>query len=340
MKKLTVCLIVLSFLVTPGYTQQLSELFEKVKSSVVVIHVLSKQNTGIGDPYQQTSVGGLGSGVLVTEDGYILTAAHVVNDAAEIMVEFFDGQEIPARIERLANQADVALIKLQKPVSNPNVARIGESDSVKVGDPIFVIGAPMGLSYSLTSGIISARHNMHKMTNSFVEAEFFQTDASINTGNSGGPVFNMQGEVIAIASAILSRSGGFEGIGFAATTEIARSLLIDKQSYWWGFTPTYLTDELAWIFNLPQEAGILVESVTDKSPAYFAGLRGGYIRMQIGDQEIMAGGDILLAVEDIPVTSEENISKILDYVRDLPAKTRFNVTILRKGKIQNLQWFK
>ncbi len=251
MKKLSTSLIVLTILVIPGYTQQLSELFNQVKSSVVVIHVLSKQNTGVGNPYQQTSVGGLGSGVLVTEEGYILTAAHVVNDAAEIMVEFFDGQEIPARIERLANQADVALIKLQKPPANPNVAKIGESDSVKVGDPVFVIGAPMGLSYSLTSGIISARHNMHKMTNSFVEAEFFQTDASINTGNSGGPVFNMQGEVIAIASAILSRSGGFEGIGFAATTEIARSLLVKKQSYWWGFTPIYLDDELAWVFNLP-----------------------------------------------------------------------------------------
>jgi len=340
MKKLTASLLVLTILAIPGYTQQLSELFDQVKSSVVVIHVLSKQNTGIGDPYQQTSVGGLGSGVLVSEDGLVLTAAHVVNDAAEIMVEFMDGQEIPARIERLANQADVALIKLQKLPANPNIAIIGESDSVMVGDQVFVIGAPMGLSFSLTSGIISARHNMHKMTNTFEEAEFFQTDASINTGNSGGPVFNMRGEVIAIASAILSRSGGFEGIGFAATTEIARTLLVKKQSYWWGFTPIYLTDELAWVFNLPQEAGILVESVTDKSPAYFAGLKGGYIRMQIGEEEILAGGDILLAVEDIPVTSEDNISKIQDYVRDLPAKTRFNVTILRRGKVQNLQWFK
>lgn len=340
MKKLAANLLVFTILVIPGYSQQLSELFNQVKSSVVVIHVLSKQNTGVGDPYQQTSVGGLGSGVVVSEDGYILTAAHVVNDAAEIMVEFIDGQEIPARIERLANTADVALIKLQKPPANPNVAKIGESDSVKVGDQIFVIGAPMGLSYSLTSGIISARHNMHKMTNSFVEAEFFQTDASINTGNSGGPVFNMQGEVIAIASAILSRSGGFEGIGFAATTEIARSLLVKKQSYWWGFTPILLSDELAWIFNLPQEAGILVGSVTDKSPAYFAGLKGGYIKMQIGEEEFLAGGDIILAVEDIPATSEENLSKIQDYVWDLPAKTRFNVTILRRGKVQNLQWFK
>jgi serine protease Do len=340
MKKITASLFISITLVISGYAQQLSELFNQVKSSVVVIHVISKQNTGIGNPYQQTSVGGLGSGVLVTEDGYILTAAHVVNDAAEILVEFFDGQEIPARVERLSNRADVALIRLQQPPANPNVAKIGESDSVKVGDPIFIIGAPMGLSYSLTSGIISARHSMHKMTNSFVEAEFFQTDASINTGNSGGPVFNMQGEVIAIASAILSRSGGFEGIGFAATTEIARTLLVKKQSYWWGFTPIYLNDDLAWIFNIPQEAGILVESVTDKSPAYFAGLKGGYIGMKIGEDEFLAGGDIILAVEDIPVTSEENIAKIQEYVWEMPAKTRFNVTILRKGKVQNLQWVK
>ena len=340
MKRLIANILLLSILLIPGSAQQLSDLFSQVKSSVVVIHVLSKQNTGLGDPYQQASVGGLGSGVLVSSDGYVLTAAHVVNDAAEIMVEFIDGQEIPARIERLANQADVALIKLQKMPANPNVAKIGESDSVRVGDQVFVIGAPMGLSYSLTTGIISARHNTHKMTNSFVEAEFFQTDASINTGNSGGPVFNMQGEVIAIASAILSRSGGFEGIGFAATTEIARTLLVKKQSYWWGFTPIYLKDELAWIFNLPQEAGILVENVTDKSPAYFAGLKGGYIKLQIGEEEFLAGGDIVLAVENIPVTTEENLEKIQEYVMNLPAKTRFNVTILRKGKAQNLQWFK
>jgi serine protease Do len=340
MKKLTAHLLLLSIFINPGYAQELSGLFNRVKSSVVVIHVLSKQNTGTGDPYQQTSVGGLGSGVLVSGDGHVLTAAHVVNDAAEIMVEFFDGQEIPARVERLANQADVALIKLQQSPANPNIATIGESDSMKVGDPIFIIGAPMGLSYSLTSGIISARHNLHKMTNNFQEAEFFQTDASINTGNSGGPVFNMKGEVIAIASAILSLSGGFEGIGFAATTEIARTLLVQKQSYWWGFTPILLSDELAWIFNLPQEAGILVESVTDKSPAYFAGLKGGYMRVQMGEHEFLAGGDILLAVEDIPLTSEENIAKVQEYVWNLPAKTRFNVTILRKGKVQNLPWFK
>jgi len=340
MKKTFMTLLILIFTISTVFSQNLPELFNKVKSSVVVIHVMSKQNTGLGNPYQQTDIGGLGSGMLVSEDGYILTAAHVVNDAAEIMVQFVDGQEIPARVSKLANQADIALIKLQNPPKNPNVAKIGESDSVNVGDPVFVIGAPMGLEYSLSQGIISGRHKLHKMTNSFTEAEFFQTDAAINTGNSGGPVFNMNGEVIGIASAILSRSGRFEGIGFAATTEIARQLLVNKPSYWWGFTPLLLNDELAWVFNLPQSAGILVESVTDKSPAYFAGIKGGYIMMQIGDTEFLAGGDIILAVEDIPVTSEENISKIQEYVMELPDKTPFNVKILRKGKVQNIRWFK
>jgi serine protease Do len=211
---------------------------------------------------------------------------------------------------------------------------------MNVGDPVFVIGAPMGLEYSLSAGIISGKHKIHKMTNSFVEAEFFQTDAAINTGNSGGPMFNMKGEVIGISSSILSRSGGFEGIGFAATTEIARSLLVEKPRYWWGFTPILLNEELAGIFNLPQEAGILVGSVTDKSPAYFAGLKGGFISMKIGDYEFLAGGDIILAIEDIPVTYEENLAAIQDFVTDLPAKTPFNVKILRKGKVQNIRWFK
>jgi serine protease Do len=198
----------------------------------------------------------------------------------------------------------------------------------------------MGLEYSLSSGIISGRHTQGEMTKNLVQAEFFQTDAAINTGNSGGPVFNMKGEVIGVASAILSRSGGFEGIGFAATTEVARNLLVNKPSYWWGFNPLYLSEDLAWAFNLPQSAGILVESVTDKSPAYFAGLKGGYIKMHIGDHEFLAGGDVILAVENIPVTSEENILKIQDFIIDLPAKTPFNVTILRRGKTQNIRWFK
>jgi serine protease Do len=340
MKKVLVFAVILSLAITTGFSQNLSELFDEVKASVVVIHVLSKQNTGLGNPYQQTEFGGLGSGFLVSEDGMVVTAAHVVNDAAEIMVIFSDGQEIPARITNLANQADVALIKLQTAPKNPTVAKIGESDLVKVGDPVFVIGAPMGLEYSLSAGIISGRHKLGKMTSSFNEAEFFQTDAAINTGNSGGPVFNMNGEVIGISSSILSRSGGFEGIGFAATTEIARNLLVDKPSYWWGVTPVLLSDELAGIFNLPQSAGILIESVTDKSPAYFAGIKGGYIKMVIADQEILVGGDIILAINDIPVTSEENLAKIADFVIELPAKTPFNVTILRKGKVQNIRWFK
>ncbi|MCK4745859.1 MAG: trypsin-like peptidase domain-containing protein [Bacteroidales bacterium] len=340
MKKLLAVTLISLIAITTGLTQNLSTLFEEVKGSVVVIHILSKQNTGLGNPYQRTEFGGLGSGFLVSEDGFVVTAAHVVNDAAEIMVTFKDGQKIPARVTQLANQADVALIKLQSPPKNPIVAKIGDSDSVKVGDPVFVIGAPMGLEYSLSYGIISGRHKIHKMTNSFTEAEFFQTDAAINTGNSGGPVFNMKGEVIGIASSILTRSGGFEGIGFAATTEIARQLLVDKPSYWWGITPVLLDDELAGIFNLPQSAGILVENVTDKSPAYFAGIKGGYMTIQIGETEFLAGGDIILAIEDIPVTSEENLAKISDFVIDLPDKTPFNVKILRKGKVQNIRWFK
>ncbi len=340
MKKFILLFFVSCFTFFSGFSQSLSEMFNQVKTSVVVIHVVSKQNAGIGNPYQLTDIGGLGSGMLVSEDGFILTAAHVVNDAAEIMVQFYDGEQIPARVSRLSNPADVALIKLQYPPKNPNVAKIGNSDSVKIGDPVFVIGAPMGLEFSLSSGIISGRHSQGQMTKDLVAAEFFQTDAAINTGNSGGPVFNMQGEVIGIASAILSRSGGFEGIGFAATTEIARSLLVNKPSYWWGFNPLLLSDELAWAFNLPQSAGILVESVTDKSPAYYAGLKGGFIAMKIGDHEFLAGGDVILAVEDIPTDSEENLLKISEFVMDLPDKTAFNLKILRKGKVQNLRWLK
>jgi len=173
--------------------QNLADLYEKNKKSVVTIYVNESLNSGTGDPRTFTANQGLGSGVMIRED-IILTAAHVVANADMIMVEFYDGESVQAVTSRISRMADVALITLRNPPADPHLAKIGNSDEVRIGDEIFVVGAPMGLPNSLSRGVISGKHTEHQLSNDGKSLEFFQTDASINTGNSGGPMFNFKGE--------------------------------------------------------------------------------------------------------------------------------------------------
>ncbi len=224
--------------------------------------------------------------------------------------------------------------------ANPVVSKLGDSDKELVGQQIFVIGSPLGLSHSFSSGYISGRHHQGRITSNMSFSEFFQTDASINKGNSGGPLYNLEGEIVGIASSILTQSGGFAGIGFAATSNIAKALLIDNKQMWYGFQPVLLTDELVKIFNVPQEAGLLITSVTKNSPAYFMGLKGGYLNVIIGNQELLVGGDILLGLDGIPLTNMENMEKITDHMMGLPSGAKYKFSVLREGKIIDVGWVK
>src|SRR2546428_13848763 len=200
------------------------------------------------------SVGGLGSGVLISPDGKILTAAPVVQTADAIEVEFLTGEPLRAPVLSSEPSADVALLQLEKAPRGPFVAKIGDSDSVEIGAPVFVVGAPLGASHTLTVGYISARRKPNATLSGMSRAEFFQTDAAINQGNSGGPLFNMQGEVIGIVSYILSHSGGSEGLGFAVTSKVARQLL-EQKSFWSGVSGYMLSGDLAQGFNVPPPGG-------------------------------------------------------------------------------------
>lgn len=339
MKKVFVLFISIMFAVGVS-AQDMTELFKKVNPSVVVIKTIEQVSPGGGDPLQKTSMQGLGTGVLISEDGLILTAAHVVNTADKIWVEFLDGQNIEAKVENLAIVADIATIKLVSKPANPVVSRLGDSDKTEVGQRIFVIGSPLGLGHSFSSGFISGRHHQGRITSNMSVSEFFQTDASINQGNSGGPLYNLEGEVIGIASSILTQSGGFEGIGFAATSNMAKDLLLDNKQMWYGFQPVLLTDELVKIFNVPQEAGLLITSVTKNSPAYFMGLKGGYLNVTIGNHELLVGGDILLGLDGIPLTNMENIEKITDHMMGLPSGAKYKFSVLREGKVIEIGWVK
>lgn len=321
----------------PMMAQELADLFEAHKRSVVTIYVEEMVSTGTGDPRTFTGSMGLGSGVLVRED-VVLTAAHVVGNAEEIMVQFYDGEAVRATTERINRLADVALIRLEKAVPDPHLAIIGNSDETRIGEDIFVIGAPLGLPYSLSRGVVSGRHLEDKLTSDGISAEFFQTDAAINTGNSGGPMFNYKGEVIGIVSSILTRSGGFEGIGFAATTGVAKNVLLSRSGKFFGIEAMLLSYELAGILNVPQESGWLVQHVVRNSPAGRVGLKGGFRTITIDGEEILLGGDVILQVDEIRITGEASVAALASYLNSLDATRTHKITVLRGGEIMELLW--
>ena len=260
--------------------QEIRELFNKVNPSVVVIRTLQiKLTQSTKEGY--LSMEGQGSGVIISDDGKIMTAAHVVQIADRIVVEFLDGQEIPANVIASAPYADISLLQLERRPNDIKPVKLGDSDKVEIGDRTFIVGAPYGLKHTLTVGYISGRHKSSTVIGNLTPLELFQTDAAINMGNSGGPMFNMKGEVIGIVSHILSQSGGFEGIGFAVTSNLGDRLLIKQKSFWTGINSYLLAGPLAEIFNLPQPAGLLVQNVAAGSPYARLGLRAGNLDMLI-----------------------------------------------------------
>jgi len=328
---------VLALMASSAFSQNLADLFEQNKQSVVTIYVKESLNSGAGDPRTFVSNEELGSGVLIRDD-IILTASHVVANADQIMVQFYDGEALEATTTRISRMADVAVITLKKPPSNPQIATLGNSDDVRIGDEVFVVGAPMGLPYSLSRGVISGRHAENNLANDGKSLEFFQTDAAINTGNSGGPMFNYKGEVIGIVSSILTRSGGFEGIGFAATSNVSRALLTERGSRYFGVESLLLSSEMARVLNVPQGSGWLIQHVVRNSPAGRLGLQGGFRTAVIDEEEVLLGGDIILAVDHIVIKDEDSIYKIWEYFNSNLSTVTYNLKVLRGGKIMDFRW--
>lgn len=341
MKRITLSIIFLVLLATSNsqlMAQSISDLYAKLDLSVVVIEVVSSETKGDGDPRDKVSVGSMGSGVLVSEDGIIITAAHVVNNADAIRVTFSDGQQLRAKVISLSRLADVTLIKCDGLIKNPHVAKMGDSDKTRIGDEVMIIGSPMGLTHSLSVGYISRREKQTDNRAGFTRLEYFQTDAAINTGNSGGPMFNMQGEVIGIVSSILSRSGGFEGIGFVATINIVKELLFEKSNIWLGVDVFVLSGPLAVALNVPQQGAILIQNVAKDSPSYFMGLKGGFVKAVIDQHEITLGGDIILSIDGHKFDNEENILKAVDYLNGVKKGATYTFKVLRNGQVTDVSW--
>ncbi|MCK5701979.1 MAG: trypsin-like peptidase domain-containing protein, partial [Cyclobacteriaceae bacterium] len=289
---------------------------------------------------QTVTAEGLGSGVLISAEGLILTAAHVVQTAEDVKVVFKNNEIIPAKILAPEKVADVALIKLVWPPSDKNIyiPKVANSDKVKTGEQVFVIGSPYGLTQSLSVGHISGRHEKKSVSHNMTLMQFFQTDAAINTGNSGGPMFNMNGEVIGIVSYILSESGGFQGLGFAATSNMATKLLLEEKGIWFGIDGVLISGGMAKILNLPQGGGILVQKVADLSPGAIMGLQGGIYKMEIEEQEFTVGGDIILTIQGQKVENENDMLDLGKKIKALNEKDIMKLTVMRGGKIVELNY--
>lgn len=258
----------------------------------------------------------LGSGFVIDkEQGYIVTNNHVVRDAEEVRVTFYNDESVTAEILATDEKTDIALLKINPEdidLSGITPARFGDSDTMRVGDWIIAIGNPFGLGGTVTAGIISARQ---RDINAGPYDDFLQTDASINRGNSGGPMFNTDGDVIGINTAIFSPTGGSVGIGFAIPSNMAKSVIDQLISYgrtrrgWLGVRIQVVTDEIAESLGLDRARGALVSSVTEGGPAADADLKAGDIILSFNGEPIAEMKELprLVASADIGKPAEVEI---------------------------------
>jgi len=270
----------------------------------------------------------LGSGVILSDDGYIITNNHVVEDADEISVRFSDNEEYEAKIIGRDAKTDLALIKIE-PKHTLQPASLGDSDKLRVGDWVIAIGNPFGFEQTVTAGIVSAKG---RFLGGSTYENFIQTDASINPGNSGGPLFDVDGKMVGINTAIYSRSGGNVGLGFAIPVNMAKSVITQLKETgkvsrgWLGVMIQTVTSELAKEFHMERPMGALVGEVSPDSPAAKAGIKAGDIITKFAGKEIAQMNMLPAIVAQTPVGSKVEV----DLVRNGKKKT-VTVTV---GKLQ------
>ncbi len=282
-----------------------------------------------GDPRQapkQREVRSLGSGFIISEDGYVLTNHHVVKNADEIFVRLQDRRELKASLIGSDERTDVALLKVDE--KNLPIVKLGSSKALKVGEWVFAIGSPFGFDSSVTAGIVSAKGRSLPKEN---YVPFIQTDVAINPGNSGGPLFNLDGEVVGINSQIYSRSGGFMGLSFAIPIDVALNVSRQLETSghvvrgWLGVRIQDITRELAESFEMDKPHGALIAHVLPNSPADKAGL-------QVGDVIVAFNGESVNRSSSLPpLVGSADISQAarVEVIRNKSSKT-FSV------KLENL----
>ena len=254
----------------------------------------------VGDQQQV----GLGSGVIVSPEGYLLTNHHVVEDATEIEVQLADGRQASAKVVGSDAETDIAVLKITLP--DLPVIALGDVRALQVGDAVLAIGNPFNVGQTVTAGIVSA---LDRKSSDTPFQNFIQTDAAINPGNSGGALVDARGNLVGINTAIYSRSGGSLGIGFAVPVDTARAVMEalvrggSVRRGWIGVVPRDLSAELAESLNLPVKAGVLITGVLQEGPAARGGVRPGDVVVKVGDKAIVNTAELLAAVAGLPPDS-------------------------------------
>jgi len=311
----------------------LISIYERVNPAVVSIRVVKK---GILPrlPFSHPEVPqeGRGSGFVWDEKGHIVTNYHVVSDAEELEVIFYNGDSAKAEVVGTDPHSDLAVIKVDELPEDVHPVELGDSSQIKVGQRAIAIGNPFGLAGTMTVGIISALgRRLPSAATPFSIPEVIQTDAAINPGNSGGPLLDSAGRVIGINTAIESPLGINAGIGFAVPINLAKRIvpvLIEKGTYdypWLGIKGMTVTKALAKEFDLPVDYGALVNEVVRNGPAYKAGIRGGTKRVQFMGEEITIGGDIIVGIDGHEIRRFDDLLTYLIYNTSVGQEVTLNV---------------
>ncbi|MEI6448867.1 MAG: trypsin-like peptidase domain-containing protein [Actinomycetes bacterium] len=329
-----------------GLTPQ--QIYEQEGAGVVEVHA-SFAAADSGSPSAPSSPAGqgLGTGFLVSSDGYILTNDHVITNngqVADAVAVVFksqdganpDGTRVAATVVGGDEANDVALLKIdpsQAPVVHP--LSLGDSTKVQVGEPVVAIGSPMGLSFSVSSGIVSATDRTLRSPTGAVIPGGIQTDAAINTGNSGGPLIDSSGKVIGINTMIASHSGGSQGLGFAVPINTAVTIMEQLKTggavgaAYLGVSGQTLNADLAAALGVSVSQGVLVAYVVSGSPAAKAGIVGGSRQTEIQGQTYLTGGDVIQAIDGEAVTSAEDLVAAIGQHK--PGDT-IMLTVVRNGQ--------
>lgn len=286
--------------------------------------------------------GSSGSGSIIDRRGYVLTNDHVVDNAVRVFVTLADGVQREGEVVGRDPENDLAVLRFDPDGYDLEPIPFGDSDRLRIGQTVLAIGNPFGLDRTLTAGIVSGLGRPLRARNNLVIRDMIQTDASINPGNSGGPLLDTKGEMIGVNTAIFSPSGGSVGIGFAVPVNTARRVVPDLIEHgvvrrgWIEFVPRQLFPQLVRYADLPVESGVLIHETVPGGNAEAAGLRGGSRNRAVryGRTVIFLGGDIIVAIDEMPVTTLANLYEALEDKRPGDTVTvRYN----REGRVGETQ---
>lgn len=315
-------------------------LYKSVNSGVVELHVKSIAEPKFGQVNYKAkrTDKSLGSGALISDKGRIITAAHVIERATDIEITYHDGFKTSGHVVWVEPLLDLAMIQASKVPEGVKTLTLAEPNSYSIGERVMVIGAPFGVSHSLSVGYLSGIRDRDALPGTDLVPRLLQTDAAINVGNSGGPLFNLKGEILGIVSHILSQSGGSHGLGFVVSADTIHDVIKSDPGSFSGFIPFLLDKKLAKAINNPFDYGLLIQHVVPGTLADKLGFRGGHINVLIGQEPILLGGDILLEINDRPLTDLEEIIKIKRYISTYQKGDKLRFKYLREGKVKEAFW--